>query len=134
MLFPYRPLTASRLPEQAWKQDFAQAERIQDVRFGASCVYLGRFGGLGGRYIPYEDIVRWFVSVEAAVGGEATFHIYRFVVNYGEEGEYAASLGEFSANLNEKPPVDQVRAIVARHSEIPFGRDYSRKSRFPRRE
>lgn len=132
MLFPYRPLTAT-LSAPEWKTDYSAAERIKDVRFGKHCLHLGRMAELGGRYIPYSDIVRWFVSVEAAQGGEATFHIYRLVVNYGEEGEWAASLGECSANLNEATPLERVREQMNLHPEIPQGRDYGRKSRFPAR-
>lgn len=129
MLFPYKPLTTP-LPAAQWKADLAAAHTIKGVHFGEQCVYLDRFGGLGGWYIPYTDVVRWFVNMEAAVGGEATFHIYRFAVNYGEEGECVAALGDYSANLNEKTPLDEIRTAVSAHPEIPFGRDYDRKSRF----
>lgn len=129
MIFPYGSLTKSQSGTD-WKADFASAQRIKDVRFGEAYLHLGRMAELGGKYIPYSDIVRWFISVEAAVGGEATFHIYRLVVNYGEEGEYAASLGEYSANLNEKTPLEQVKQLMNAHPGIPQGRDRSRKSRF----
>lgn len=133
MLFPYRPLTKN-MSREAWKADFDRAERVKDVRFGEKCVHLGRMAGLGGRYIPYEDIERWFISVEAAVGGEATFHICRFVVNFGEDGECMASLGEYSANLNEKTPLERVKALMKLHPHIPVGRDYDRKSALRRGE
>ncbi|MCQ2442668.1 MAG: hypothetical protein MJ077_06060 [Oscillospiraceae bacterium] len=133
MLFPYRALTTPLLSSR-WKADYASGVRIKDVRFGQQALYLGHMAELGGKYLPYDDIVRWFISVEAAQGGEATFHIYRLVVNYGEEGEYAASLGEYSANLNEKTPLNEVKAQMNLHPEIPQGRDYKRKSRFPGRE
>lgn len=130
-LLPYRPLTGAPLPEQERKADFAAAERIHNVRFGTKCVYLGRLAGLGGHYIRYEDITRWFIHMEAATGGEATFHMFRLVVNYGADGECASSLGEVSADFNEKTPVAQVLALLRQHGEIPLGRDYTRKSRFP---
>lgn len=130
MLWNYKPL-ASPVSTDHWKADFAAAHRVKDVRFGERLLHLGRMAELGGRYIPYSDIVRWFVSVEAAVGGEATFHIYRLVVNYGDTGEWAAALGEVSANLNEKTPLAEVRSLMDRFPAIPQGRDYTRPSRFP---
>lgn len=129
MLFSYQPLTQAVSRDQ-WKADFQSAERIKNVRFGEKLLHLGRMAELGGRYIPYTDIVRWFVSVEAATGGDATFHIYRLVVNYGTEGEWFAELGEVSANLNEKTPLKEVTALMNRYSHIPQGRDYSRPSKF----
>lgn len=129
MLFPYQPLTKAA-PKAQWKQDFQGAQRIKDVRFGSEFLHLGRMAELGGYYIPYSDICRWYISVEAAVGGEATFHIYRLVVNFGERGEAAAALGEVSANLNEKTPLEAVKALMEQHPYIPVGRDYDRPSRF----
>ncbi|MCC8099400.1 MAG: hypothetical protein LIO78_04960 [Clostridiales bacterium] len=129
MLLPYQPLTAP-FPQEEWQQDFRQARRIKGVRFGAECLYLSRFAGLGGRYIPYRDIVRWYIQLKEATGGEATFHSYRLVVNYGAEGEWAASLGEYSANLNERTPEAEVRTLMAQHPEIPLGRDPQRRTRF----
>lgn len=123
MLLAYKPLTASALSPGEWRADFDHAERIKDVRFGEKCVHLGRFAGLGGRYIPYHDITRWYIRIEAATGGESTFHNYRLVVCCGEGKEWAASLGDYNADLNEKTPVDRLRALTSLHPEIPFSKN-----------
>lgn len=128
MLLSYQSLTVP-LPREVWQRDFRQARHIKGVRFGAECLYLSRFAGLGGYYISYRDIARWYIQLREATGGEATFHSYRLVVNYGAEEERAASLGEYNANLNERTPMEEVRALMAQHPEIPLGRDPRKRTK-----
>jgi hypothetical protein len=123
MFFSYRPLTGTALSDAEWKQDFNGAQAIKALRFGSRCLHLGQLGGLFGRYLPYEDIARWYLRIEAANGGEATFHLVRFVVQDQTGREHTASLGDYNANLNEKTPVPEIQRLVALHPEIPFGRN-----------
>ncbi len=125
-LLPLKNLTGRPADADALRAERAQAQRFGRVALGSQHLFLSRILGLGGGFIAYEDIERWYIRQLEATVEVSEFYSYMFVIEYAKNGGFE----EFAINFEEKKKVDALRAaFAAAHPEIPFGRDPSRKSK-----
>lgn len=125
-LLPLKNLTGRPADPDALRAERAAAQKFGRVALGSQHLFLYRILGLGGGYIAYEDIDRWYVRQFEATVEVSEFYSYMFVVEYPRRDGFA----EFAVNFEEKKKIDALRAAFASaHPELPFGRDPSRKSR-----
>lgn len=127
-LLPYHALTGAAADPAALEAERKAAVHYGRVFIGAKHLFLGRILGLGGGYIAYPDIERWYIRQCEANVEPSTFYSYMFVV------EYTAPNGkpdERAVNFEEKKKIDALRAaFAAAHPEIPFGRLPGRPSKY----
>jgi hypothetical protein len=120
-LLPYRPLAGLPAEKEHLSDELALAQRFGRVFLGAEHIFLSRILWLGGSYIAYPDITRWYIRQCEATVEVSTFYSYLFVIEYGDGKECAV-------NFEEKPKVDALKeALRAAHPEIPFGPDKTKK-------
>lgn len=126
LLLPLRCLAGQPADPAALKAEAAGARRFGRVALGEHHLFLYRVLGLGGGYIAYADIDRWYIRHLEATVEVSSFSSYMFVVEYPHQGSFQ----EFAINYEEKKKLDALRdAFRAAHPEIPFGRDPSRPTR-----
>lgn len=126
LLLPLRCLAGQPADPAALKAEAAGARRFGRVALGGDHLFLYRVLGLGGGYIAYADIDRWYIRHLEATVEVSSFSSYMFVVEY----PHGDSFQEFAINYEEKKKLDALRdAFRAAHPEIPFGRDPSRPTR-----
>lgn len=126
LLLPLRCLAGQPADPAALKTEAAGARRFGRVALGGDHLFLYRVLGLGGGYIAYADIDRWYIRHLEATVEVSSFSSYMFVVEY----PCGDGFQEFAINYEEKKKLDALRdAFRAAHPEIPFGRDPSRPTR-----
>ncbi|MCI2046259.1 MAG: hypothetical protein LKJ90_00900 [Faecalibacterium sp.] len=117
----YHALAGAPAEKEALRAEYAAAQKFGRVALGTNHLFLSRVLGLGGSYIAYPDIRRWFIRQCEATVEVSTFYSYLFVVDYGDGREKAV-------NFEEKPKVDALReALRAAHPELTFGPDKTKK-------
>ena len=119
-LFSYRPLCGAAADAAALQAERRAAQRFGRVALGETHLFLGRILGLGGGYIAYRDIERWYIRQCEAQVEPSTFYSYMFVIEYtGANGK----ADERAVNFEEKKKIDALRAaFAAAHPELTFGR------------
>lgn len=126
LLLPLRCLAGQPADPAALKAEAAEAWRFGRVALGEHHLFLYRVLGLGGGYIAYADIDRWYIRHLEATVEVSSFSSYMFVVEY----PHGDGFQEFAINYEEKKKLDALRdAFRAAHPEISFGRDPSRPTR-----
>lgn len=125
-LLPLKNLTGRPADPDALRAERAAAPKFGRVALGDTHLFLSRILGLGGGFIAYEDIDRWYIRQIEATVEVSEFYSYMFVIEYPHNGGFA----EFAINFEEKKKIDALRAAFASaHPDLPFGRDPSRKSK-----
>lgn len=125
-LLPLKNLTGRPADPEALRAERACAQSFGRVALGDKHLFLYRVLGLGGGFIAYEDIDRWYIRQIEATVEVSEFYSYMFVIEYPHSGGFE----EFAVNYEEKKKIDALRAAFAQaHPELTFGRDPSRKSK-----
>jgi hypothetical protein len=125
-LIPMKNLTGSPVQEETLRAEHAAAKKFGRVALGDTHLFMSRILGLGGGFIAYEDIDRWYVRQLEATVEVSEFYSYMFVVEYAKGDKFE----EFAINYEEKKKIDALRkAFAETHPEVTFGRDPNRKSR-----
>lgn len=125
-LLPLKNLTGRPADPDALRAERAHAQKFGRVALGDKHLFLYRILGLGGGFLAYEDIDRWYIRQIEATVEVSEFYSYMFVVEYPRDGGFE----EFAINFEEKKKIDALRAAFsAAHPELPFGRDPSRRSK-----
>jgi hypothetical protein len=126
LLLPLKNLTGSPADAEDLRAERAAARSFGRVALGDEHLFLYRILGLGGGYIRYADIDRWYIRQIEATVEVSEFYSYMFVVEYEKNGKYE----EFAINYEEKKKIDALREAFAQaHPELTFGRHPSRKSK-----
>ncbi len=126
LVLPLKCLAGTPADADALKAEQAAARRFGRVALGDEHLFLYRVLGLGGGYIAYKDIDRWYVRQLEATFEVSSFYSYLFVV------EYPAGDGfdEFSVNYEEKKKLDALReALREAQPTLTVGRDPNRRSK-----
>ena len=82
LLLPLRCLAGQPADPAALKAEAAGARRFGRVALGEHHLFLYRVLGLGGGYIAYADIDRWYIRHLEATVEVSSFSSYMFVVEY----------------------------------------------------
>lgn len=125
-LLPLKCLAGQPADPQSLAAEQAEALRFGRVTLGQNHLFLYRPLGLGGGYIPYAAIDRWYVRQLEATFEVSSFYSYMFVVEYPHQGGFE----EFAIDFEDKKKLDGLRAALREtHPELTMGRDPSRRTK-----